>query len=71
MRWVHAATDPGPDRGRFVKGLTGRNRRLRFDPGSKAAYSNLGYRVLGEVIEAASGGPSKTVSTTMCWIRRA
>jgi CubicO group peptidase (beta-lactamase class C family) len=32
-----------------------KHRRLRFEPGAKAAYSNLGYLVLGEVIESASG----------------
>jgi CubicO group peptidase (beta-lactamase class C family) len=30
-------------------------RRLDFDPGTKYAYSNFGYCVLGRVIEAASG----------------
>jgi CubicO group peptidase (beta-lactamase class C family) len=31
--------------------------KLRFAPGSKASYSNLGYMVLGAVIEAVSGQP--------------
>jgi CubicO group peptidase (beta-lactamase class C family) len=30
---------------------------LQFDPGSKTAYSNFGYCVLGRVIEKASGKP--------------
>jgi N-acyl-D-amino-acid deacylase len=30
-------------------------RKLDFDPGSRVAYSNLGYCILGRVIEAASG----------------
>lgn len=28
---------------------------LKFEPGSKAEYSNYGYRLLGAVIEKASG----------------
>lgn len=31
------------------------SRRLQFAPGSRSAYSNLGYAVLGEVIEKLSG----------------
>ncbi len=29
--------------------------RLHFNPGSRTSYSNLGYAILGEVIEAVSG----------------
>jgi len=31
------------------------NRPLDFDPGSRQAYSNFGYCVLGRIIEAVSG----------------
>ena len=42
---------PGPrNTMRYVLG-----RRLQFDPGSRKAYSNLGYIVLGLVIEDVSG----------------
>jgi N-acyl-D-amino-acid deacylase len=33
---------------------------LDFDPGARYAYSNLGYLLLGRVIEAASGQPYET-----------
>jgi CubicO group peptidase (beta-lactamase class C family) len=56
-RWTHLATEPGPDRSQFVRTLLDKRARLRFDPGSKARYSNLGYLVLGEVIGAVSGQP--------------
>jgi CubicO group peptidase (beta-lactamase class C family) len=31
------------------------NRRLHFNPGSGSSYSNLGYAILGEIIEKISG----------------
>jgi len=55
LRWVHPADQPGPDRARFVEHLLERHRRLRFAPGAKAAYTNLGYLVLGELVTAVSG----------------
>jgi CubicO group peptidase (beta-lactamase class C family) len=55
LRWVHLAGLPGPERGRFVEGLLGRHRRLRFDPGARPSYTNLGYLVVGEVIAQAAG----------------
>jgi len=55
MRWVHPASEPGPDHATFVANIIGRNRRLRFEPGSRAAYSNLGYLVLGEIIGTVAG----------------
>jgi CubicO group peptidase (beta-lactamase class C family) len=57
LRWVHLATEEGPDRARFVETLLSKHRRLRFDPGRKAAYTNLGYLVLGEVISRVAGQP--------------
>ena len=57
VRWVHPATEPGPDPRDFALGLLERHRKLRFPAGSKAVYSNLGYIVLGELIATASGQP--------------
>jgi CubicO group peptidase (beta-lactamase class C family) len=55
IRWVYPASGPVPDRRAFVERVLGRNRRLRFVPGERARYSNLGYLVLGEVISEVSG----------------
>jgi CubicO group peptidase (beta-lactamase class C family) len=57
LRWIHLATEEGPKRDRFVETLLSRHRRLRFDPGRKAAYTNLGYLVLGEVVSRVTGQP--------------
>jgi CubicO group peptidase (beta-lactamase class C family) len=55
IRWVYPASGPVPDRRAFVERLLRRNRGLRFVPGERTSYSNLGYLVLGEVISAVSG----------------
>lgn len=55
IRWVRPASAPPPDRQTFLGRLLARHRRLRFDPGERAAYSNLGYLVLGEVVQSVSG----------------
>ncbi len=55
VRWVHAAGEPGRDPHEFAVELLARHSRLRSRAGERAAYSNLGYIVLGEVIAAAAG----------------
>lgn len=57
VRWVHPAESPGEDPRSFALRLLRRHRRLRFPAGSRAAYSNLGYVALGEVIRSAAGEP--------------
>ncbi len=54
IRWVRPADAPTSDQGAFVRRLLARNRRLKFAPGERASYSNLGYLVLGEVISEVS-----------------
>ena len=55
IRWVRPADTPASGHSAFVRRLLTRNRRLRFVPGERASYSNLGYLVLGEVISETSG----------------
>jgi CubicO group peptidase (beta-lactamase class C family) len=55
IRWVRPADAPASDRGAFVGRLLAKNRRLRSVPGERAAYSNLGYLALGEVVSEVSG----------------
>ena len=55
IRWVYPASGLVPGRRAFVERLLGKNRKLRFVPGERASYSNLGYLVLGEVISEVSG----------------
>jgi len=53
--WVRAADAPAEDLDAFTARLLKKHSRLRGEPGKRASYSNLGYLVLGEVIQAASG----------------
>lgn len=55
IRWVHPASAPPPRSRPFVERLLRRHRRLRFTPGHRAAYSNLGFLVLGELIAEVTG----------------
>ena len=55
VRWVHLADEPASDPHAFLDGLLARHRKLRFAPGTRADYSNLGYLVLGEIIASVSG----------------
>ena len=53
--WVRPADAPPEDLDAFTARLLKKHSRLRGEPGKHASYSNLGYLVLGEVIQAASG----------------
>jgi CubicO group peptidase (beta-lactamase class C family) len=55
IRWVRPADTTASDHSTFVGRLLAKNRRLKFNPGESAGYSNLGYLVLGEVISEVSG----------------
>jgi CubicO group peptidase (beta-lactamase class C family) len=55
VRWVYPAGAPPPDPAVLVERHLSRHPRLRFRPGSRASYSNLGYLVLGEVIARVAG----------------
>ena len=39
----------------FLAGLLARQRKPRFEPGTRAVYTNVGYLALGEVIAEAAG----------------
>ncbi len=55
IRWVRAAGAPAPDPEQFLRQRFSHVRKLRFEPGSRAAYTNLGYLLLGSVIAVAAG----------------
>jgi CubicO group peptidase (beta-lactamase class C family) len=57
VRWIHPADRPGPDPAAMLKGLLAGHRKLRFEPGTRSSYSNLGTLVLGQAMARAAGKP--------------
>ena len=57
IRWVRPASAPAPDPDLFLRKRFSHVRKLRFEPGSRAAYTNLGYLLLGAVITATARQP--------------
>ncbi len=57
VRWVRPASAAPPDPNAFLRARFAHVRRLRFEPGSRSSYTNLGYLLLGAVLEQADGRP--------------
>jgi CubicO group peptidase (beta-lactamase class C family) len=55
LSWVHLAEEPEVNLDDFTHRLLSRHPRLAFEPGARYAYSNLGYLVLGQVVQRLSG----------------
>ena len=56
LRWVHPAARHGSfDENAALAAVLHDHPRLSFEAGTKYAYSNIGYWLLGQVIERASG----------------
>jgi len=55
IRWVHRSGQSPRDQHQFLTRLLAKQRTPKFEPGTRAAYSNVGYLALGAVIEAAAG----------------
>ena len=67
VSWIHPADAPAPDPDTFLQGLLAKHPKLRFEPGSRSSYSNLGTLILGAAMaprlrlpvrgRCAEGGP--------------
>ena len=56
LAWIHlAGEDAAFDAAGFSKRIIAANTQLKSPPGSKTRYSNVGYLILGELIERVSG----------------
>lgn len=53
--WVHLEDDPPLDQTEFLRDRLPDYDTLRFEPGSQGVYTNVGYYVLGALIEQVSG----------------
>jgi CubicO group peptidase (beta-lactamase class C family) len=57
LKWIHSAAEAGPDLAQWTRELFEEHRQLNSNPGEKYAYSNLGYLILGLLIQEVSGVP--------------
>jgi CubicO group peptidase (beta-lactamase class C family) len=61
VTWIHPADQPGPDPDAFLQRLLAKHPRLRFQPGARSSYSNLGTLALGSAITQATGASFQSV----------
>jgi CubicO group peptidase (beta-lactamase class C family) len=52
LRWVHLATEHSSfDEDKALARVLRENARLKYEPGQKFSYSNIGYWLLGKIVE--------------------
>lgn len=59
LKFIHKVDEPFPDQVELAKHILADNNKLTFEPGAQATYTNLGYTLLGAVVEAVTGQPHK------------
>lgn len=55
VRWIHAADTEGPDPDGFLARILSKHAKLKFEPGSRSSYSNVGTLILGAAIARVQG----------------
>lgn len=55
ITWIHLASEPAPSLDDMIRLHIGSEPKLDFVPGSRHAYSNLGYLLLGRMVERVTG----------------
>lgn len=55
MKWTHHDGEPQVNQTAFIEKVFPDYSRLKFDPGENTAYTNIGYMLLGAIIEKVSG----------------
>lgn len=58
LKWIHLEDDHQSfDRNSFFSGIFNKHNRTKSNPNEKFSYSNLGYVLLGQLIESVNGVP--------------
>ena len=52
---MHMEGEPYPDQRELAEQILDDNGKLKFEPGTRGTYTNLGYLVLGAIVDAVSG----------------
>lgn len=55
ISWIHHDGEPPVNQTDFIKEVLPDYSKLKFEPGDHAEYSNIGYMVLGAIIEKVTG----------------
>jgi D-alanyl-D-alanine carboxypeptidase len=56
LRWIHLVEEHASfDRNQYFNAIFSKHNKVRFKPNEKFAYSNLGYVLLGQMIESVTG----------------
>jgi D-alanyl-D-alanine carboxypeptidase len=55
IQWIHHDGEPAVNQTDFIKEVLPDYSKLKFEPGDHAEYSNIGYMVLGAIIEKVTG----------------
>ena len=55
LSWIHLSDNPNFDRDQFFQGIMSKHKKTGSKPNEKFAYSNLGYFLLGLLIEKVTG----------------
>ena len=57
IRWIHHDEDPPVNQTNLIRKVLPDYSKLKFEPGDNSEYSNIGYLVLGAIIEKVTGIP--------------
>lgn len=57
ITWIHLADEPGPSLEDMIRQRIGPDPKLDYVPGTKSVYSNLGFLLLGAIVQRTSGEP--------------
>jgi D-alanyl-D-alanine carboxypeptidase len=55
FRWIHYEGEPAKNQTEMIKKVFPKYSKLIFEPGNHSEYSNIGYMILGAIIEEVTG----------------